>query len=229
LKIAVITQNRHLAKVCRTLMSGECDVTAYTSLPMLEKAQQSVKFDLHVLDAGLVTPANALIRQVLPCARTSEKSLMLVVPERQVQNLVGWVAQGLDHFVVEPFSEEELVARLRAVVRQVRITETGKFVDFDLYRFDLDQRAIEVGGVRANTTDKEFELALLLFRNLGKTLARASIAEKVWSRSDMDASRTIDTHVCRIRRKLNLVPTQGFRLASVYSSGYRLDWQPPVR
>ena len=72
-------------------------------------------------------------------------------------------------------------------------------------------------------TQKEFSLALLFFRNIGRPLSRAYIHESVWVRENDVPSRTMDTHVSRVRNKLHLRPENGFRLVPVYSYGYRLE------
>ena len=72
-------------------------------------------------------------------------------------------------------------------------------------------------------THKEFDLALLLFRNLGKPLSRLHIQESVWGHETDLPSRTMDTHVSRVRSKLSLRPELGFRLDPVYGFGYKLE------
>jgi DNA-binding response OmpR family regulator len=72
-------------------------------------------------------------------------------------------------------------------------------------------------------TQKEFRLALLFFRHLDRPLSRAFILESVWPDQAELSSRSIDTHVSRVRSKLNLQPARGFRLVPVYSYGYRLE------
>jgi DNA-binding winged helix-turn-helix (wHTH) protein len=74
-----------------------------------------------------------------------------------------------------------------------------------------------------DVTHKEFNLALLFFRNIGRPLSRAYIHEAIWVRETAVPSRTMDTHVSRVRNKLQLRPENGFRLVPVYSYGYRLE------
>jgi DNA-binding response OmpR family regulator len=78
-------------------------------------------------------------------------------------------------------------------------------------------------GEQIDVTHKEFNLALLFFRNLGRPLSRAYIHESIWVRETAVPSRTMDTHVSRVRNKLRLRPENGFRLVPVYSYGYRLE------
>jgi DNA-binding response OmpR family regulator len=78
-------------------------------------------------------------------------------------------------------------------------------------------------GKPVDVTRKEFDLALLFLRNLGRPLSRTLIVETVWAGHPLQTSRTMDTHVSRVRNKLGLIPEQGYRLSPVYGYGYRLD------
>ena len=94
---------------------------------------------------------------------------------------------------------------------------------FGRYAFETDSAQLRFDGTPIALTQKEFTLALLFFRNLGRPLSRATILEAVWSRAVEIPSRSMDTHVSRVRNKLQLRPENGFRLAPVYSYGYRLE------
>ena len=72
-------------------------------------------------------------------------------------------------------------------------------------------------------TQKEYELIVFLFRNIGRILSRAHILESVWGRNPDINTRTVDTHVSRIRTKLSLAPEMGWKLSSIYQHGYRLE------
>jgi DNA-binding response OmpR family regulator len=72
-------------------------------------------------------------------------------------------------------------------------------------------------------TAKDFDLSVLFLRNVGRLLSRGHIRETVWGPNAVVTSRTLDTHVSRIRNKLGLTPDNGWRLAAVYRYGYRLE------
>jgi len=75
-------------------------------------------------------------------------------------------------------------------------------------------------------TSKEFELAVLLFRNIDRLMSRLHLQEEVWGRGAEVATHTVDTHVSAVRKKLNLHKEHGFRIAAVYNYGYRLTRTP---
>ena len=69
----------------------------------------------------------------------------------------------------------------------------------------------------------EFELVLFLFRNVGKLLSRGHILSSVWGHGDSFSTRTVDTHISRIRKKLEITPGNGWKLSAIYHQGYRLE------
>ena len=96
------------------------------------------------------------------------------------------------------------------------------------YQFDLARKVLSIDGAVVEMTDKEFELAAFLFRNLGRLLSRGHLLEAVWGRNPDLATRTVDTHISRVRSKLNLRPENGFRLTPTYNFGYRLEKIDPA-
>ena len=78
-------------------------------------------------------------------------------------------------------------------------------------------------GERLELTPKEFELTVVLFRNLGRLLSRGHLQEAVWGRSGDLVTRTVDTHVSQVRKKLDLRAETGYRVVPIYNYGYRLE------
>jgi len=95
--------------------------------------------------------------------------------------------------------------------------------EVDDLRVDYASRAISRDGAVFELTGKDFDLAVLFLRNLGQLLPRSHIHEAVWETIGPVTSRTLDTHVSRIRNKLGLLPKNGSQLKSVYGQGYRLE------
>ena len=81
----------------------------------------------------------------------------------------------------------------------------------------------EFEGESIKLTDKEFELATYIFTHIGRLLSRNQILSNVWGYEADVNTRTVDTHVSRIRKKLHLTPENGWRLSSIYHQGYRLE------
>ena len=126
--------------------------------------------------------------------------------------------------LLKPLRRAELLMRLRLLINRHRPGTPAEEVEaFGSFVFSPTTSRLTAKGRDIALTQKEFELALLFFRNLGRPLSRAYIHESVWSQDAELSSRTLDTHVSRVRSKLGLRPENGFRLAPVYSFGYRLE------
>ena len=88
-------------------------------------------------------------------------------------------------------------------------------------------RTLHKNGQVIEMTQKEFEMAVLLFRNVGRLLSRAYLLDTVWGISADVTTRTVDTHASQLRSKLGLYPEEGWRLSAVYQHGYRLERSAP--
>jgi DNA-binding response OmpR family regulator len=139
-------------------------------------------------------------------------------------DIVAGLAAGADDYMIKPLRRGELLARVQALLRRAYPSQNMvEQIQFGSYIFETRTARLLKDNVPIEVTQKEFELALLFFRNLGRPLSRAYILEAVWARDIELPSRTMDTHVSRVRTKLQLRPEFGFRLAPVYSYGYRLE------
>jgi two-component system, OmpR family, response regulator RegX3 len=223
-RVAVVSESRALASICQQLLSAEGQsVHTFSNRRQLHVQLKREGFDLYVVDAALFDAGNTAAFAELHSARAVNSAILLVLPKSQQPHLEAWVDQGADDFIFEPFSERELGGRLRALQRRMAPKLAGPAVTYGAYTFVMDSRKLYINGNIVETTDKEFDLALLLFKNGGQLVSRNRIMEAVWGKAEGSQSRTIDTHICRLRRKLALSPASGYRLVSVYSSGYRLE------
>jgi len=131
---------------------------------------------------------------------------------------------GADEYVVKPFRFHELAARVKALLRRSKIESNGTdAIRVGGYTLDLCHRTLFLGDTPIELTGKEFELVKLLFNNVGRTISRDMLTKLAWGRELDVSSRTVDTHIYRIRHKLSLGPQNGLRLTTVYTHGYRLD------
>ncbi|NTX26677.1 response regulator transcription factor [Burkholderia pyrrocinia] len=140
-------------------------------------------------------------------------------------DIVRGLDSGADVYIEKPPGNAESLARITALGRHIKPYPDGdtEQVVFGEYRFDKHNRSVQVRGRPVTLTPKEFDLALLLFRNLSETISRHRIATAVWHNDAMTKSRSVGTHVCALRKKLGLHPENGYRVTSLPRWGYRLD------
>ncbi len=164
-------------------------------------------------------------------AATRTPTLMMVANGRE-DDIIAGLSCGADDYLVKPIRPSELIARLQALLRRAYPHEALERFEFEPYRFEPEPCEVVVAGdgaepTRVVLTQKEFDLGLLLFRNAGRPLSRNHIREVVWGGDADVSSRTMDTHVSRLRSKLGLNNASRYRVMPVYGYGYRLDRLEP--
>jgi DNA-binding response OmpR family regulator len=181
-------------------------------------------FDLVLIHgAGEPGAAANLVRQVR-LGPAAAAPLLVIAPQAEEADIAATLEAGADDCLSETPGAAVLLARVRAALRRAAPAGDLRMVwRVGDYEIDPAQRAIRLGGREVTLTRKEFALAELLFANVGRPLSRAYALEAVWGRNPALSTRTLDTHVSRVRNKLRLTPEHGMRLATVYSYGYQLD------
>ena len=150
---------------------------------------------------------------------------VLLIAGRTPENpLAQFLAESPSDFLIKPVRAAEFRQRVNNLATRHR-PDAVKDDSLKLGNFIFNKRLTQVmlNGQSISLTQKEFELALFFFENLDRPLSRAFIHEAIWSQDAEFSSRTLDTHVSRVRNKLGLKPAAGYRLAPVYSFGYKLE------
>lgn len=139
------------------------------------------------------------------------------------EDIVHALERGADDFMIKPVKPRELMARINALIRRAIHLEHDQPMDVPPFSLDPLSRSITRDGQLIEMTHKEFDLAMFLFRNMGRILSRGHILESVWGRSPKVNTRTVDTHISRLRNKMGLNKEHGWKLNAIYQHGYRLE------
>ena len=199
------------------------DVHVFASGRDFMRTAARESFDLFVLDSNLPDVSGPEVLHWLRNDRNDATPVVFVTARDSEEDIVAQLSAGADDYIIKPVRRAELIARIDAVLRRARPTPASDIVEAGPYRFDLVQKRAHIADEEITLTDKEFDLAVFLFRNLGRLLSRGHLLEAVWGRNPSVATRTVDTHVSRVRGKLQLRPERGFRLVPTYNYGYRLE------
>lgn len=150
---------------------------------------------------------------------------VLFVTARDAEaDVVDALECGADDYMAKPIKHREMLARIKAITRRTQAQpEDGGTLQLGPYGLNLTTRTVSLRGMPVELTQKEFELVLFLFRSAGRVLSRGHILEGVWGCSPDLNTRTVDTHISRIRNKLGLKGEHGWQLKAVYQHGYRLE------
>ncbi len=154
--------------------------------------------------------------------------VIFVTARTEERDLAMALSLGADDFVGKPIRIGELLARIHAVTRRARLEGGGGEAAGQAERHGNivvlpAQRRVEVDGRDVALTPKEFALARYLLGSAGVLCSRQEMLDRIWGLSADVDTRTVDAHVSRLRQKLKLNEEKGWRLASVYGAGYRLE------
>ena len=180
-------------------------------------------FDLLLVDWHLPdTSGPEVVRWVRKNVGT-QLPILFVTHRQEERDIVEGLGSGADDFMVKPVRIGELNARVAALLRRAYPENTGGVMEFGRYRFLPETRSIEKDGVAVELKNREYDLALFLFQNMGRLLSRDHLKEMVWGQVADVMSRSLDTHVSRLRTLLDLRPANGFIVTAVYGVGYRFE------
>jgi DNA-binding response OmpR family regulator len=152
--------------------------------------------------------------------------IMLTAKVSETDRIAG-LEMGADDYVVKPFSPQELVSRVRAVLRRTRVPgEPGSpapNLDFDWLIIEPSARTVEARGRHVPLTAREFDLLWLLARHPRQVFTRRQLLERVWGNGDYIDPSTVTVHVRRLREKIEQDPSQPEHLQTVWGVGYRFE------
>ncbi len=225
MRIAILEDDPAQARVLREWLSAAghvCHVYETSRQLLAELRRES--FDLLMLDWQVPDLSGIEVLRRVRSDLGTRVPVLFVTSRDSERDIVDALEAGADDYLIKPPRRLELLSRVHALWRRASGAEAEpKLLDHPPYRLDLGERRAYLDGARVDLTPKEFEVAWLLFKHLGRLTSRGHLLEAVWGQGSEVTTRTVDSHVSRMRSKLDLQPERGFRLVSVYGYGYRLE------
>jgi two-component system alkaline phosphatase synthesis response regulator PhoP len=177
--------------------------------------------DLVVLDVMMPRMSGLEVCKQLRAKRGSIPIIMLTARGQELDKVVG-LELGADDYVTKPFSIRELLARVKAVLRRTAVLpkheDQHSFGDVEV---DLRRHRVLRSGKILDVSSKEFELLKYFICHAGEPLSRDRLLEEVWGYENYPTTRTVDTHLVRLRQKLEPDPEQPQYFLTVHGTGYQ--------
>jgi DNA-binding response OmpR family regulator len=229
MKIACCTRHDKVFNYLQdALASAHFECEHFASEAALLRTLRRRTFDMIVVDSENQMPNDAPVFSWLNC-RTDESTPVVLFSSTQREGQLAFALDaGADDFVVNAFDAAELVARLQAVLRRYRPKTSRRSIELAGFSLDRESRRILDHGVPIALTSREFTMAWLLFSSPGMYYSRDAISVSIWGVDSDVASRTIEQHVYKLRKKLQLSEQRGLIIRTAYTHGFRLEVCSPA-
>ncbi|MCK2157820.1 MULTISPECIES: response regulator transcription factor [Exiguobacterium] len=197
----------------------------------LEMALET-EYDVILLD--LMMPKLDGMQVCEELRKTKATPIVMLTAKGEETNRVHGFEMGADDYIVKPFSPREVVLRVKAILRRASATKflhtdakTKDVIVFPHLTIDNDAHRVTVESQEVNLTPKEYELLYFLAKQTDKVFSREQLLKEVWNYEFFGDLRTVDTHVKRLREKLNrLSPSAAQMITTVWGVGYKFENNP---
>lgn len=224
MKIVFLEDDREFAAdLVTSLQAAGNEVDYFDSGRDCLKAMNQNQYDIALFDWEVPDMSGTEVLESLKLKGNFPPVIFLTGRDAE-EDVVAVIESGADDYIVKPANPKVLLARINALYRRSNTSASENsvvnygslVVDFSKRKFEIDESAVKL-------TEKELDLALFFFSQVGVLLSRAHLTKVVWGTTPDIDTRTLDVHVSHLRSKLKLLPQHGWRLISVYHQGYRLE------
>ena len=182
-------------------------------------------FDLFVLDWHVPGRSGVQVLEYIRQARQLQTPILFLTSRSDEKDLISVFKLGADDYCTKPLKPREFCVRVEALLRRAYpITQLSNQRTFLNYTFDVNTQIVRFGDQFIKLSEKEFQLALILFENMDRALSRQRLFIEVWGGVTTTPTRTLDVHISWLRKKLDLSATsKTLYIKSIHGYGYRLS------
>lgn len=214
-RILVVEDEKSIAemiKLCLTKNNYYCETVSngIVASEFIEK----YRYDLILLDIMLPDMDGF---EMIEYIKQFNIPVIFVTAKNAVTDRVKGLRLGAEDYIIKPFDLQELIARIETVLR--RFDKTKTVLEIGKIRIDTSSRTVHSNGSEVSLSAKEFDLLLYLIRNKNIALRRETIYENVWNEPYYGDTRTVDLHIQRLKKKLQL----GDAIEAIYKVGYKFS------
>lgn len=157
--------------------------------------------------------------------KTSNVPIIMVTAKSEDADRIMGLDIGADDYIVKPFSPGEVMARIRAVLRRIDLSkeENKDLIRHSGLEINISNYEVKINGKIVNLTKKEIEILWLLASNPGKVFSRDNLLNSVWGYEYFGDARTVDTHIKRLRAKIDIPESSNWDIKTIWGIGYKFE------
>lgn len=226
--VVIIEDEKDIAELVQLhLEDMDCNVTIFNNGREGYEYALKNSFDMMVLDINLPDMNGIDICRSLRAEKVNSPILMLTARTEEIDKVLG-LETGADDYLTKPFSIRELTARVKAILRRVEIDtavedDGESVIEYKGLLVDKRKRKVTLRNERVELTPKEFDLLFLLASNPGVTYDRKDLLNLVWSYDFEGYEHTVNSHINRLRSKIEEDPTKPKYVLTTWGVGYRFN------
>lgn len=221
--ILIADDNKQIVSILSEYAKKE-GFTVYTAfdgeeaLALLTRA----KFDMILLD--VMMPKKDGFEVCREIRHHSNVPVIMITARGEDFERIMGLDIGADDYIVKPFSPGEVMARVRAILRRIdRTPDTAQILSYDTLTVNLDDFTTQISGEYVSLTKKEIELLWILASNKNKVFTRDNLLDRLWGFDYYGDNRTVDSHIKRLRAKLDAFSHDGWEIKTIWGVGYKFE------
>lgn len=222
-KMLIADDNRQISNILKSAAKKEGFEVAL-AFDGEEALEQYKKEEPAVILLDVMMPKLDGFQVCREIRRESDVPIIMVTARGEDFERIMGLDIGADDYIVKPFSPGEVMARVRAVLRRVKAeAETPRVFQWDNLTVNLDEYSTHVGEERIPLTKRETDLLWTLAVNRNKAFSRENLLDSLWGYDYYGDSRTVDSHIKRLRAKLDAAPHPAWEIRTVRNVGYKFE------
>ena len=223
-KVLIADDNKQIVSI----LSEYCKKNNFTVSAVFDgetalKEIEKNKFDIVLLD--VMMPKKDGFDVCRETRKFSNVPIIMITARGEDYEKIMGLEIGADDYIVKPFSPGEIIARINAILRRImpKNDESEKIFTFDNLEIDLNNFTVKVNDEIISLTKKEIEILWTLSINQNKVFTRENLLDLIWGFDYFGESRTVDTHIKRLRAKLDNYEHKKWNIKTIWGVGYKFD------
>lgn len=224
-KILIADDNKQIVSILSEYAKKE----GFTAIAAFDGEEAIKLFDRETFDIVLLDvmmPKKDGFEICREIRKTSNVPVIIITARGEDFERIMGLDIGADDYIVKPFSPGEVMARIRAILRRIDNTSSGRnnhIIKFDNLYVNIDDYTVSIDGKKVDLTKKETEILWTLVNNMGKVFTRDNLLNSLWGYDYFGDNRTVDSHIKRLRAKLDVCEHPNWGIKTVWGVGYRFE------